>query len=253
MPVPQPLSRRPKQKARYGHRWSRWLAIPALLLLALSVCFVAPVGLANAWYFKANHYLGLWTEQQALFGLDSWQQASLAIDKAIRLHPKHPHYLLTKAKINEWGWYGGLMTSKELEQTEQYYIQAIEVRPTWPNAYADYAYYLGVTQFRITEAFEQLRLAKRYGPYMPETLLRQLAIGLLRWSNLNPTQKTDTLQALKNAVQAGYPTYVKALAVVKETQQTALACSYLNSSKKAFTPQLHKRIQKDFCARKTAI
>ncbi len=62
--------------------------------------------------------------------------------------------------------------------------------PNWPNAYADYAYYLGVTQFRVTEAFEQLELAKRYGPYVAETLLRQFSRRLFTLGNPEPNAKS---------------------------------------------------------------
>jgi len=231
----------------FGSTISRALALPALLLLAACVWHIAPTGLASVWYFKANHTIELWSEQPDLLTQDSWQQASAAIDQAIRLHPKHPHYLLTKAKINEWGWYSGFMTGKELEATEQYYLAAIKTRPNWPNAYADYAYYLAVTQFRLTEAFEQLQLAKRYGPYMPETLLRQLAVGFLRWDALNPTQKTQTLQALKAAVLTGYPLHSKARVMVKEAKQQQAACTYLTAHKNDFPADIQQRIQKDFC------
>jgi hypothetical protein len=253
MPESYPIPAQPPEPSRYGTRISRSLAIPAFLLLTASVWHVAPAGLANAWYFKANNSLQLWTEQPALFQLDSWQQANTAIDHAIRLHAKHPHYLLTKAKINEWGWYGGHITSKQLEHTEQYYRAAIQARPHWPNAYADFAYYLGVTQFRITEAFEQLELANYYGPYVSETLLRQLAVGLLHWDKLNPTQKSNTLKALEKSMNAGYSLYSKARIIVKDAQQKPLACHYLTTRQKTFPSEIQQRIQKDFCAIKGRI
>lgn len=250
MPEPRRFNDDKRRSARYGSKLSRALAIPALLLLAASVWHIAPKGLASAWYFKANNALELWSEYPTLFSQHSWQQASQAIDQAIRLDPEHPHYLLTKAKMHEWGWYGGWLTSKELEQTEQYYLRAIKARPRWPNAYADYGYYLGVTQFRITEAFEQLQLAKHYGPFQPETLLRQLAVGLLRWDKLNPQQKTSTLNALKNAVLAGKLIYGQALLITRQAKQTQLACTYLTLSSKDFLLAMQQRIQKDFCTDK---
>ncbi|MDF3125675.1 hypothetical protein [Rheinheimera sp. 1928-s] len=232
---------------RFGTTISRTLAIPALLLLAATAWYIAPTGLASVWYFKASSSLELWSKQPTLLSLGSWQQASSAIDQAVRLHPKHPHYLLTKAKINEWGWYAGFMTGKELKATEQYYLAAIKTRPNWPNAYADYAYYLAVTQLRLTEAFEQLKLAKRYGPYTPETLLRQLAVGFLRWDSLNPVQKTETLQTLKTVVLTGYPMHSQARILVKETKQQQVACIYLTANKNDFPADIQQRIQKDFC------
>jgi tetratricopeptide (TPR) repeat protein len=237
----------------HGTMLSRLLALPALLLLGLTAWHIIPMGLASAWYFKANYFVELWVKNQPLLTEESWKQASEAIDKAIELHPKHPHYLLTKAKINEWGWYGDLMTRKELEDTEKYYLDAIHARHTWPNAHADYAYYLGVTQFRITEAFEQLDLAKKYGPYIPETMLRTLSVGLFRWSNLNAMQKANTLAALKNATQARYPIYKEALRMVKETKKNDVVCIYLSGSKRDFSLEMQKRLRKDFCTSKNGL
>lgn len=231
----------------YGNTTSRLLAIPALLLAALLCWHVFNVGLASAWYFKASHYVDLWIKDEKLFTQQSWQDASEAIDKAIELHPNHPHYLLVKAKINEWGWYGSLMTSKELEQTESYYRQAIALRTTWPNAYADYAYYLGVTQFRVTEAFAQLHQANLHGPYQPETYLRQLTVGMARWGNLNPSQKAVTLQALKRAVSTDYRWFRQAVSIVNKAGLTRLACNYLRASKSDLTEQKLKQVEKAFC------
>ena len=234
---------------RYGNVITRWLALPAFLLLALIVWHITPMGLASAWYFKANYYLELWVKNQPLLTEESWKQASEAIDKAIKLHPDNPHYLLTKAKINEWGWYAGLMTTKQLEQTETYYKEAIQARPSWPNAYADYAYYLGVTQFRISEAFEQISLAKRYGPYIAETSLRELALGLSRWPLLNSKQKADTFYALDKALQSGQSSYFQSLNIVRTTERVALVCTYLRTAKRPLAEQLTQQIKQDLCAK----
>ncbi|MFC4656777.1 hypothetical protein ACFO3I_17285 [Rheinheimera marina] len=246
----EPTSRRRRHHSKtaqpasalYGNSSSRLLAIPALVLAGLLCWHVFNVGMASAWYFKASNYVDLWIKNEKLFTEHSWQDATTAIDKAIELHPTHPHYLLVKAKINEWGWYGGLMTSQQLEQTENYYRQAIAMRPTWPNAYADYAYYLGVTQFRISESFEILEKARKFGPYMQETSLRTTSIGFSRWIYLNTQQKLQTLHALSLSV-ANSHSYAKALDIVKVTGKSKLACTYL----KASNDSIIKSNSRDFC------
>ncbi|WP_337840973.1 hypothetical protein [Rheinheimera sp.] len=235
------------QNTEYGNRGSRILALPALALAGLLCWHMVNMGLASAWYFKANHYLDLWVKNEQLFTEQSWQEASTAIDKAVQLHPTHPHYLLIKAKINEWGWYGGLMTSKQLEQTESYYRQAIALRPTWPNAYADYAYYLGVTQFRVTDAFAQLENAEKFGRFIPETFLRQLAVGFANWRHLNIRQKTSTLEALKRSVTSNYRGFREVVTITKSSGLTNLACNYLQASKAEFNQQQQQLVHNSFC------
>ncbi|WP_337878936.1 hypothetical protein [Rheinheimera sp.] len=235
------------QNTEYGNRGSRLLALPALALAGLLCWHMVNMGLASAWYFKANHYLDLWVKNEQLFTEPSWQEASTAIDKAVQLHPTHPHYLLIKAKINEWGWYGGLMTSKQLEQTESYYRQAIALRPTWPNAYADYAYYLGVTQYRVTEALQQLDQAWKLGPFATETHLRQLAVGFRHWNKLAIEQKAKTLSALKLAVSGNYSGSQQALQITRNTGLEKLACIYLMANESELSFQEFKKVKKDFC------
>ena len=249
----EPTSRRRRSKtalpasALYGNSSSRLSAIPTLVLAGLLCWHVFNVGMASAWYFKASNYVDLWIKNERLFTEHSWQDATAAIDKAIELHPTHPHYLLVKAKINEWGWYGGLMTSQQLEQTENYYRQAIAMRPTWPNAYADYAYYLGVTQFRVTEAFAQLANARQYGPFQPESSLRQLSVGFANWAHLNPAQKTQTLKALKTAATTDRWIFNQALELANNAGLRRLACNYLQASKADVTEQWQKQIDSHFC------
>ena len=237
-----------KMQKKWGTKLSRAIALPALIGLVVLICYyVVPVGLASAWYFKANYYLDLWVKNEKLFKEDSWHQAIEAIDTAVKLHPNHPHYLLTKAKLNEWGWYNGLMTTEQLEASESLYTKAIELRPTWPNAHADYAYFLGVTQFRITEAYQQLALAKKYGPYLPQTILRQLAVGYAQWQHLNGEQKVQTFAALKNALVSDYSTYQQALALTRSAQKAKMACTYLRASRASFDEKTQKRILNSYC------
>ncbi|WP_417760621.1 hypothetical protein [Shewanella sp.] len=227
---------------------SRIVALSALVLLLLLLWFyIVPTGLASAWYFKANHYLTLWIQDEALFSEESAQQAVDAIDHAVTLAPDNPHYLLTKAKLNEWLWYKGLMTTEQLDASEQLYLQAIAMRPTWPNAHADYAYFLGVTQFRVTEAFEQLALAHRYGPYLPEILLRQIGVGFTQWRYLTSEQKLDTLSALKYAVVSDWDTYHEALRLSRDSGMYRVSCSYLRASKAEFTEDQQTKILAQFC------
>lgn len=247
--------RRKRERAQQPHSniVVRLAALPVLLLLALLLWrYVIPTGLANAWYFNANYYLKLWIKDEQLFTAESAQLAIEAIDKAVALAPNNPHYLLTKAKLNEWLWYKELMTTEQLDKSEQLYIDAIAMRPTWPNAHADYAYFLGVTQFRVTEAFQQLALAHQYGPFLPETLLRQLAVGFTQWKYLTTDQKVATLTALRYAVVSDWDTYHEALRISRDSGLYRVSCSYLRGIRTSFTEEQQMQILGQFCRAPTA-
>ncbi|MDF3125694.1 hypothetical protein [Rheinheimera sp. 1928-s] len=223
--------------------------LPALLLLCCCwlVFYITSKGLANAYYFKANYYLGLWQRKPQTLMLESWQQAADAIQTAVKYHPKHPHYLLTQAKINEWAWYGRFKTADKIEVNDQLYKKAIQLRPGWPNAYADYAYYLGVINFRITEAFEELANAKQVGPYMPETFQRTLVVAATHWPLLNAVQKNQGFHAMEHMVTNSLTTYRQALQISQQHHLQRQFCIYLKVKKAMLKPSTNKMIKRDFC------
>jgi hypothetical protein len=228
-----------------------WLykVLPALLLAACCWLAVAITdkGLASAYYFKANYYLELWQRRPETLDLNSWQQAADAIETAAKLHPHHPHYLIIQAKINEWAWYKGLKTSVQIIVNEQLYQLAIKLRPTWPDAYADYAYYLGIVNFRVSDALAQLEKAKIYGPFSPTILQRTLLISGKHWRLLNGEQKAQSFKALEQMVKNSSSTYKQAVDISKGYKLTRPFCIYLRLKNTEFNQETNKRINKDFC------
>ncbi|MCA1931505.1 hypothetical protein [Rheinheimera sp.] len=229
-----------------------WLykVLPALLLAAC--CWLALAitdkGLASAYYFKANYYLELWQRKPETLDLNSWQQAADAIETAVKLHPHHPHYLITLAKINEWAWYKGLKTADQIAVNDELYKLAIELRPNWPNAYADYAYYLGIVNFRVSEAFTQLDKGRIYGPYSPEVLLRVLLISAKHWQILNGDQKKQSFIALEEMIKNSYPTYKQAMTIGQDFKLLRTFCIYLRLKKEQFTTKTNTYINRDYCS-----
>lgn len=226
---------------------ARFVALPVLLAILWAAWQVGTIGLASAWHYQALRYLELWQKNEQLFTETNFQKASIAINNAVNLHPSHPEYLLLKVKISLWGWYQGELKTEQLNNLESLYQQAIALRPIWPNAYADYAYYLGVTQRHATEAFNQLKLAKQYGPYTPEVFMQIVSIGFINWTVLSTEQKAMTLKALQHAVRNSQTTYYHALNATKVTERLFLACNFLKASQANFSEKLNKQIKRDFC------
>ena len=241
-------AQQPNQQLANNQLWTHKL-LPALLLIAC--CWLAASvvnkGLASAYYFKANYYLELWQRKPNTLTAASWQQAAEAIETAVELHSTHPHYLLILAKINEWAWYKKIKTADQILVNEQLYKLAIELRPGWPNAYADYAYYLGKVNFRISEAFAELAKAAHYGPYTSEVYQRTLLISASRWSLLNGEQKVQSFKALEQMVKNSNSTYQQALQIGLSYNLVRPFCIYLQLKKAEFNADINKRIAKDFC------
>lgn len=234
-----------------GHQASalKTKLLPAVLFACSCwlLYYITPFGMASGYYFKANYYLDLWQRKPKTLDNHSWQEAAEAIQQAVERHPNHPHYLLTQAKINEWGWFAGIKTRDQIAINDQLYKQAIQLRPNWPNTYADYAYYLGIINFRVSEAFDQLATAKQVGPFMPETFQRTLSIAATHWSVLNVSQKAIGLQALEQMVKNSYATYRQAIQISQDAKLQRQFCIYLRVKKAQFLPGTQKQIEKDFC------
>ena len=223
--------------------------LPALILIACSLLAVsvAGKGLASAYYFKANHYLELWQRKPQTLDINSWQQAEDAIKTAVKHHPDHPHYLLTQAKINEWAWYNGFKTTDQIAINDQLYQQAISLRPSWPNAYADYAYYMGIVNFRVSEAFTELEKAMKQGPYTVEVFQRALLISATHWSLLNGKQKADSFRVLELMIKNSHTSYKQAVQIAKQYKLERPFCIYLRIKKASFQQSIGHRIESDFC------
>ena len=231
--------------------WRRRLC--ALVLMIATLGLFQPVwqaGMASANFFQVQNFLTEWDRNSELLTEERYQQAEQLMTLTLAKEPQHPHYLLSMAKVLEWGWFKGFRPASEMELVERYYQQAIELRPTWPNAYADYAWYLSTVQFRLTDAFAQLALADRYGPYTPQVLLQTLAVAFSQWTHLNPTQKALAYRALERSVDAHPRLYNPVLKLVKQYQMERLSCIYLRarqSSRPPYSALAQQRLQRDFC------
>ena len=233
-----------------------WLLSSLLaLVLALSVIMLLSqvwrAGMASAYFFQVQHLLTKWDTNSDQFTEQGYQQADLLMQRTLALEPDHPHYLLTMAKIQEWGWFKGFKPASSMDGVEAYYQQAIALRPQWPNAYADYAWYLSTVQFRLTDALAQLALADNYGRYTPAVLHRSLAVYFSQWQHLSVVQKAQAYQVLARSIALNQRYYRPIHDLVVQYRMQRLGCIFLR--KQAHLSALaEQRLQTDFC-RVTAV
>lgn len=228
---------------------SKRLLILFLAVVCLGLCSVGwRAGLASVTYFQVQHWLYQWNSDSSALTEPQFQAAQTAMAKVLALEPQHPHYLLMMAKVQEWGWYKGYIQSEQMPAVEALYQAAIQLRPAWAVAYADYAWYLSSVQFRVTDAFAQLALAKQYGPFLDDVQQRTLAVAFSRWDYLTVQQKAFAYQTLQQVVTSHHALYSKTLALVRTYKMQRLGCIYLRSAAlPTATPLAAQRIQRDFC------
>ncbi|MCL1143242.1 hypothetical protein [Shewanella gaetbuli] len=191
--------------------------------------FLFQKGIASAYHFKSNYYLDQWQSGKAIDELQ-YSNALLASDYAASIDGNNPHYLLTQAKVMEWGIHAGFAVANN-DKFNQLYQQAIALRTVWPNAYSDYAYNLAFIQQDLAKAWPYLQLAAKYGPYSPDVIRQTLAIGLANWQQLDGHQKQYILKTSVLAAQTDWKMRSAFKDLVTTYQLEKTVCLYIKFQK----------------------
>lgn len=196
-----------------------------LLVLVAALWPVCKAGIASLYYFPAAYALEQWQKASTKPEAAALQSARQQIAGALHWQPHNPHYQLVAAKIAEWAWYSGVLSTEAISQNERIYQQAIALRPLWPVAYADYGYFLATVQQRLNDAWQQFALAERYGPYLPDVHEKILQVAFAYWPALTVAQKATVFQRVANAM--GGPLQGDTIRIIQNYQQQRQQCLYL--------------------------
>jgi hypothetical protein len=227
--------------------WPRRKSIYIILIIVLVALLPVLVqkGLGNAYHFKSRFYIEQWQQGAQPTSLQ-YANALLAADYAYSIDDQHPHYLLTLAKVMEWGVFTDL-GKHDHSVFNHLYRTAINQRPTWPNAYSDYAYNLAFIQHDLAAAWPQLLQARHYGPYTPEVVHQILAIGFAYWPSLTVTQKQLVFTTAKIAASAHWSMRNDLKQLTHQYQLTPIMCSYFKFSPQDVEAKNDKWIKQDLC------
>jgi hypothetical protein len=144
-------------------------------------------GTASLSFYKVNNILAQWQAQGDKKTKEQYLLAKQDIISALDKHPNHPLYVDVMAQIYEWGAISGYEDSKQaLGMAKQYYLQASQLRPSWPVTWAS----LVMVKWRLQEFDEEmlgfLVNADKFGPFIPEVHILLSQIGLALYKNNNP-------------------------------------------------------------------
>lgn len=224
---------------------ARIIAGVAALLVLWQIPLLWQQGVANAHHFKSQYYLTKWQQGEAPTA-DSFTDALSSAQHAAAAVPENPHYLLTLAKIEEWGLYQHFLTAPN-PQMADWFTQAIALRPTWPTAYADYAWY----QIQIAQDFPAgialLKQALQHGPYADEVLVRHLQLGLTYWAQLSIEDKFYFLDVFYRIANGPWRTYRHLPEQLAQHPQQRLVCQYVLNQQ--LTEVHRQRISRQLCLR----
>jgi hypothetical protein len=144
-------------------------------------------GTASLSFYKVNNILAQWQAQGDKKTKEQYLLAKQDIISALDKHPNHPLYVDVMAQIYEWGAISGYEDSKQaLGMAKQYYLQASQLRPSWPVTWAS----LVMVKWRLQEFDEEmlgfLANADKSGPFKPEVHILISQMGLALYKNNNP-------------------------------------------------------------------
>jgi Tfp pilus assembly protein PilF len=214
-----------------------------MLLIAYAIN-AARLGLANTAYFQARFILDKWLINPQSLNKENYQQAIQFSQRSLLLSPDNPHYLLSHAKIALWGFYAGFVRAEELNAYEKSYQKAIELRPNWPEAYADYAWFLSSVHNDEAKVWQNLQLAVSFGPFHGDTLETVIKVTLSRWSALKPEQKAQGYVWIARSLQTNVRDSV--INLIKQAQKQFVVCYYLRRQAN-FSAELWTTINEQLC------
>ena len=211
------------------------------IILMLGVCLLIFLGYqavkmlgANLNFYQAFQLEKYWQKSESLSSITQFEQALNAIGKANTLHPNNPHYLITQGLIYEWGGISETVDkSKQAElllQAKQYYLNAVELRPTWPVTWAT----LAVLKWRLEEIDQEmidfLKQADKYGQHTEEVSRAWLDVGFYiykRKSIYTPQIIKGLRKHLKLSMADKRPEIRRStLSIVKRHNAELLLCSW---------------------------
>ncbi len=201
--------------------------------------------LASAYHFKSSFYVDKW--QNEPINQEQYSNAYLAAEFAANIEPANPHYLLTFAKVMEWGVFEGYSVANN-ELFNHLYMRAIDNRPTWPNAYADYAYNLAFIQHDFPKAWQYSEQSFEYGPYITENIEQALAIGLAYWPNLSATQKSRIFDLSLLAVNSNWRLRKKLEYLSTKYNRQNTLCSFFRYQQKPLSEENIDWLNRALCS-----
>lgn len=228
------------------HTFGRWLAVVLLALLVWRLPFLYDSAQANINYYVAHQALEQW-QQGKRPSESEYQRVKRAIVATTEAVPDAAHYVLTQIKVLEWGGYWQF-EKLHWPQLKSLYQRAIALRPNWPIAYADYGFGQAFYAEDLSAALATLKQAEQYGPYLPEVLRQQLAVGLSNWPVLTLSDKAWVLKIIGRAAESHWPAYGALRELTRQYQRQAIVCPYLLNKKPAIESSRLAHIKRNLCA-----
>jgi tetratricopeptide (TPR) repeat protein len=189
---------------------------------------------ANLSFYQAFQLENNWQKNKSLSSATQFEQALKEIEQSNLSHPNNPHYLVTQGEIYEWGGISDEFDENKqrelLLQAKRYYLNAVELRPTWPFTWAT----LAVLKWRLEEIDQEminfLKQADKYGQHTAGVSRAWLDVGFYIYKNksvFTPQIIAGLRKHLKISMADIRPEIRRStLSIVKRHNASLLLCSW---------------------------
>ncbi|QCU73939.1 VpsP family polysaccharide biosynthesis protein [Pseudoalteromonas distincta] len=204
----------------------KYVQILLLAVFTMVICVSSFKSMrANAWFFNAKNTLQTVNVQNN--NQQELQLAMEAINIAIELDPKHPHYLQLSAHIKLLQLVAINEANNDIllayKQTEQLLLKSVAVRKTWAETWIALAQVVSYQEGPSERVYEYIQQAKKVGPYKFDVQLGIIQIALMNWQQLPPKYKALYVNELKLAVKHGHK-FARAFEVAKQVEALPILC-----------------------------
>lgn len=208
----------------------RYLALIPLLLL---IVFVLSKGVASVIVDKAFDYERQWSAQGGVNSQAEWDEAIAWANMGMSIDPFNPNYPELAGRLHFWRFFvedAPIQSFSEAQDVVNaglpYLRRAIEMRPTWPMAWASLLQLKSIGD-QIDYEFEQVwNKAVELGDWEASVQTILLEAGLIHWESFNDVLRQNTVNMFVAMTSKPY-SEIRAIAVVERLGAWPLVCDVL--------------------------
>jgi hypothetical protein len=175
-------------------RYILLLPLVALILFALSWA------IADGFFYQARLYEKGWIKDKQVNNQKDWDAAVKWAQMAIQFNPYNPNYPEMLGRLYFWRFFvvdNEVQSFAEAQSVTneglQYLRQSIEMRPTWPLAWASLVELKSIGG-QIDYEYEQAwNKSVELGDWEPAVQTKLLKAGLIHWFDSNPILRKKTV------------------------------------------------------------
>jgi len=225
----------------------RKLLVAVLALLCLcSIVSAFNRGSASAWYFKSEFALNAWADAGKIDNKQEYIDTVAAITTAHQLDPSHPHYVHMLGRITHWGVSQGLEPFTKLPHIKQWYIEATELRPMWPDPWIDLARLNNFTDGYNSETKHFMHQALTNGPYIDDVNTGVIRLLLQHWAILETDDRDLLFEQFK--ITTWQPKVLRqVMSDAQSLGREKLLCTQLRFNPSYSNKYKDSRLYRQFC------